>query len=162
MLCLVGPDPPDVLQCKPAWSSYLYNWSLKVSWSSIIILMNLAGWWNHAVHAEWQGRREAQPLPGWAAGDVPSSMPRCSPGSLRLIQLLLDCLDCLEMKDRAVCHQHSKGKRNHVLVWWSQWCSVYGEEEGSKNWSLKNPVTSWYSLDTSPPQETLIGTAGEK
>ncbi len=64
------------------------------------------------------GRREAQALPGWAARDVPSSMPRCSAGSLRLIHLLLDCLDCLEMKDRAVCHKHSNGKLNHMLVWW--------------------------------------------
>ncbi len=34
--------------------------------------------------------------------------------SLRSIQLLLDCL--VEMKDRALCYQHSNGRRNHMLV----------------------------------------------
>ncbi len=68
-------------------------WYLKVSCSSmitprflteldgVIVEENLAGWGNYAV--EWQGRQEAQFLPGWAVGDVLSSMPRCPPGSLR-------------------------------------------------------------------------------
>ncbi len=34
--------------------------------------------------------------------------------SLRSVQLPLDHL--FEMRDRAVCHQHSNGMRNHVLV----------------------------------------------
>ncbi len=55
-------------------------------------------------------------LPDWAPGDVPSSMPRCLPGNLRSMQLRLNCL--VEMKDRAVCHQHSNGRGNHVLVKW--------------------------------------------
>ncbi len=28
--------------------------------------MNLTESWNHAVELEWQGRQEAQSLPGWA------------------------------------------------------------------------------------------------
>ncbi len=105
----------DVVQCKPAWSSCLYNMVLEgqlVTKESF--LMNLAGWWNHAVESDWQGKRETQSLPGWAAGDVLSSMPRCLPGSLRSMKLLLDCL--VEINDRAVCYQHSNGRRNHVLV----------------------------------------------
>ncbi len=33
--------------------------------------------------------------------------------------------------------------------------SVCGEEEGSKNRSLRNPSDRWCSVDTSPPQATL-------
>ncbi len=114
MLCLEGPDPPDVVQCKLAWSIFLYNMVLEGQLATKeYFLMNLAGWWNHAVELEWQGRQEAQSLPGWAAGDVPSSMPRCPPGSLRSMQLLLDCL--VEMNGRAVCHQHSNGWRNSIV-----------------------------------------------
>ncbi len=43
-----------------------------------------------------------------------------------------------EVKDNVVFHQHSNDMRNHVPLWWSQCCSVYGEEEGSKNRSLRN------------------------
>ncbi len=46
----------------------------------------------------------------------------------------------VETRDRAVCHQHNNGRKNHVLVWWTQWCCVYGEEERSKNRSLGNPM----------------------
>ncbi len=86
--------------------------------------MNLTESWNHGVELELQGRQEAQSLPGWAVDGVLSSMPRCPPGSLRSVLLPLDHL--VEMRDRAVCHQHT-------------WCSVCGEEEGSKNRSLGNP-----------------------
>ncbi len=110
---------------------------------------------SHAVESEWQGRQEAQSLPGWAVGDVLSSMPRCPPGSLRSVQLPLDHL--VEKRDRAVGHRRSNGRRSHVPVWGSQWCSVCGEEEGSKNRSLRNPVTSWCALDTSPPQANPEG-----
>ncbi len=89
------------------------------------------------VGVRMAGRQEAQSLPGWAVDGVLSSMPRCPPGSLRSVQLLLDHL--VEMRDRAVCHQRRNGRRYHVLVWWDQWCSVCGEEEGSKNRSLRNP-----------------------
>ncbi len=41
-----------------------------------------------------------------------SSMPRCPPGSLRSVQLLLDHL--VEMRDRAVCHQR-RNVGNHML-----------------------------------------------
>ncbi len=99
--------------------------------------MNLTESWNYAVELEWQGRQEAQSLPGWAVDDVLSSMPRCPPGSLRSVQLPLDHL--VEMRDTAVCHQHSNGRRNHVLDDGTQWCSVCGEEEGSKNRALGNP-----------------------
>ncbi len=75
------------------------------------------------------GKTKAQSLPGWAVGDVLSSTPRS-------VQLPLDHL--VEMRDRAVCHQRRNGRRSHVPVWWSQWCSVCGEEEGSKYRSLGN------------------------
>ncbi len=39
---------------------------------------------------------------------------RCPPGSLRSVQLPLDHL--VEMRDRAVCHQHRNGRRSHVPV----------------------------------------------
>ncbi len=64
--------------------------------------MNLTESCSHAVELEWQGRQEAQSLPGLAVDDVLSSMPRCLPGSLRSVQLPLDHL--AEMRDRAVCH----------------------------------------------------------
>ncbi len=66
------------------------------------------------VESEWQGRQEAQSLPGLAVGDVLSSMPRCPPGSLRSVQLPL--YHQVEMRDTAMCHQHNNGRRNHVLV----------------------------------------------
>ncbi len=47
-------------------------------------------------------------------GDVLSSMPRCPPGSLKSVQLLLD--HQVERRDIAVCHQHSNGKISHVVV----------------------------------------------
>ncbi len=77
---------------------------------------------SHAVESEWQGRQEAQSLPGWAVGDFLSSMPRCPPGSLRSVQLPLDHL--VEKRDRAVCHRRSNGRRSHVPVWWVpvMWC----------------------------------------
>ncbi len=50
--------------------------------------MNLTELWSHAVELERQGRQEAQSLPGWAVGDVLSTMPRCLPGSLRSWRLL--------------------------------------------------------------------------
>ncbi len=78
--------------------------------------MNLTESWNHAVELELQGRQEAQSLPGWAVGDVLSSMPRCLPSSLRSMQLPLDHL--VEMRDRAVCHQRRNGRINYVPVWW--------------------------------------------
>ncbi len=99
--------------------------------------MNLTESWSHAVKLKWQGRQEAQSLPGWAVGDVLSSMPRCPPGSLRSVQLPLDHL--VEMRDRAVCHQHRNGRKTMCLYDGSQWCNVCGEEEGSKNRSLGNP-----------------------
>ncbi len=34
----------------------------------------------------------------------------------------------------------------------TQWCSLCGEEEGSKNWSLGNPSNQLMCLDTFPPQ----------
>ncbi len=43
------------------------------------------------------------------------------------------------MRDRAVCHQRWNGRRSHVPVWLDPWCSVCGEEEGSKNRALGNP-----------------------
>ncbi len=43
-----------------------------------------------------------------------SSMQRCPAGSLRSVQLPLDYQ--VEMRDTAVCHHHSNGRRNHVPV----------------------------------------------
>ncbi len=70
--------------------------SLKGSWSSKItprflteadgVIVEEPSWMmNHSVELKWQGRQEAQSLPGWAVGDVLSSMPRCPPGSLRSV-----------------------------------------------------------------------------
>ncbi len=92
--------------------------------------MNLTGWWNHAVELEWQERQIAQSLPGWAVDDVLLSMLKCLTGSLRSVQLLLDHL--VEMSIAVV-------GETMCLYGGSQWCSVYGEEDGSKNWSLRNP-----------------------
>ncbi len=99
--------------------------------------MNLTESWNHAVELELQGRQEAQSLPGWAVDGVLSSMQRCPPGSLISVQLLL--VHLVEMRDRAVCHQHRNGREAMCLYDGSQRCSVCGEEEGSKNRSLGNP-----------------------
>ncbi len=98
--------------------------------------MNLTESWSHAVELEGQGGQEAQSLPGWAVGDVLSSTPRCLPGSLRSVQLLLDHL--VEMRDRAVCHQRRNGRKAMCLYDGTQWCSVCGEEEWSKNRALGN------------------------
>ncbi len=115
-------------------------WSLKVSRSSKItpqFLTKLDG----VVFAEsiWIDRvagKKRNSLPGWAVGDVLSSMPRCPPGSQRCLQLLLDHLvGIIEWCVISI-----------AMVWetmylydGTQWCSVCGEEEGSKNWSLRNP-----------------------
>ncbi len=69
-------------------------------------------------------------------------MLRCPPGSLRSVQLPLD--HQVEMRDTAVCHQHWVRVRVMVaetmcLYYGTQWCCVCGEEEGSKNWPLRNP-----------------------
>ncbi len=69
--------------------------------------------------------------------------------SLRCVQLPLDHL--VEKRDRAVCHQHRNGRRSHVPVWWTQWCSVCGEEEGSKNRSLGNPSDQLMRFGYPPP-----------
>ncbi len=72
-------------------------------------------------------------------------MPRCLPGSLRSMRLPLDhlvemrksCVISIAMVAEAMC-----------LYDGTQWCSVYGEEEGSKNWSLRNAsdqlMCFWY------------------
>ncbi len=99
--------------------------------------MNRTDSWSHSVELEWQGRQEAQSLSGWAVCDVLSSMPWCLPSSLRSVQLPLDHL--VEMRDRAVCHQRSNGRRSHAPVWWDPVMGPSGEEEGSKNRSLGNP-----------------------
>ncbi len=97
--------------------------------------MNLTESWNHAVELEWQGREEAQSLPGWAVDGVLSSMPRCPPGSLSSYRWIIWskweielCVISIAMVGEAMC-----------LYDGSQWCSVCGEEEWSKNRSLGNP-----------------------
>ncbi len=88
--------------------------------------MNLTESWNHAVELELQGRQEAQSLPGWAVGDVLSSMPRCLPGKVEWeIEL---CVISVEMLGEAMC-----------LYDGTQWCIVCGEVEGSNIRSLGNP-----------------------
>ncbi len=114
---------------------------------------------SHAVDSEWQGWQEAQSLPGWAVGDVLSSMPRCPPGSLRSVQLPLDHL--VEKRDRAVCHRRSNGRRSHVPAWWVPWCSVCGEEEGSKNRSLRNPSDQLMCFGYLPTPGHPEGPTGE-
>ncbi len=54
-------------------------------------------------------------------------MPRCPPGSLRSVQLPLDHL--VEKRDRAVCHQHSNGRRSQSRIMF-----------------LKNSIESYYSV----------------
>ncbi len=105
------------LQCA-LWRSAGHQRLHQDFWPKLMgyLLMNLTESWSHAVELEWQGGHEAQSLPGWAVDGVLSSMPRCLPGSLRSVQLPLDHL--VEMRDRAVCHQHRNGRRNHVPVWW--------------------------------------------
>ncbi len=123
--------------------------SLKVSWSLKISDRSWWGncWWteswSHAVELEWQGRQEAQSLPGWAVYDFLSSMPRCLPSSLRSVQLPLDHL--VEMRDRAVCHQRRNGRRSHVPVWWDP--VVYAEKKrGPRTDPWGTPVTNWCAL----------------
>ncbi len=114
---------------------------------------------SHAVDSEWQGRQEAQSLPGWAVGDVLSSMPRCPPGSLspcsyrwiiwlkREIEL---CVIGVAMVGEAMC-----------LYDGSQWCSVCGEEEGSKNRSLRNPSDQLMCFGYLPTPGHPEGPTGE-
>ncbi len=93
---------------------------------------------SHAVESEWQGWQEGSVLPGWAVGDVLSSMRRdvrqaaWDPCSYRWIIWLKReielCVIGVAMVGEAMC-----------LYDGSQWCSVCGEEEGSKNRSLRNP-----------------------
>ncbi len=93
--------------------------------------MNLTESWSHAVELEWQGRQEAQSLPGWAVGCsfIHAPWDLCSYRwiiwSKWEIQL---CVISVEMVWEAMC-----------LYDGTQWCSVCGEEEGSKNRSLWNP-----------------------
>ncbi len=110
--------------------------------------MNPTESWSHAVELEWQGRQEAQSLPSWAVGDVLSSMPRCLPSSLRSVQLPLDhlvkweielCVISVEMVGEAMC-----------LYDGTQWCSVCGEEEGSKNRAMVNPSDQLMSFGYLP------------
>ncbi len=54
------------------------------------------------------------------------------------------CVISVEMVGEAMC-----------LYDGTQWFSVCGEKEGSKNRSLGNPSDNWCDLDTSPPQVTL-------
>ncbi len=161
MLCKEGIDLSDFVQCKPARSSSFFN----VVFESRLVIGNYTkisdwnwwsncrrtGWWNNAVESEWQGWQEAPSLPGWAVGDVLSSMQRCPLGSLRSVQLPLDHL--VEMRDRAVCHQHSNGTQ-HSMMGPSD--VVYVEKRrGPRTDAWGTPVTSWCSVDTSPPQTTL-------
>ncbi len=130
--------------------------------------MNLTESWNHAVELEWQERQEAQSLPGWAVDGVLSSMPRCPPGSLRSVQLPLDHL--VEMRDRAVCHQHRNGRRSHVPVWWEpvMWRTDLGLNRSLCSWILDfltgrsqvvrmgNNTSSPLILNTGAPQGCVL------
>ncbi len=121
------------------WSANLQDWavfamcSLKVSWSSKItprflteadvVIVDEPSWSGREdmklslCQVEWMMHLYSALLCiYWAVGDVLSSMSRCLPGSLRSVQLPLDHL--VEKRDRAVCHQHSTGRRSHVPVWW--------------------------------------------
>ncbi len=101
-------------------------------------------------------------------------MPRCLPGSLRSVQILLDHL--VEMRARAVCHQHSNGRSTykhmsytahviqaHTMCLYdgTQWCSVCGEEEGSNNWSLRYPSDQLMCSGFLPSPGHLEGSASE-
>ncbi len=75
-------------------------------------------------------------------------MLRYLPSSLRSVQLPLDHL--VEKRDRAVCHQHWNGEAM-CLYDGTQWCSVCGEEEGSKNWLVD---VIWIPPLPRPPWKT--------
>ncbi len=134
-------------------SANLQDWkvfamcSLKVSWSSKItprflteldgVIVDGPNWIVKSCCRVGVAGKTRSSLPGWAVGDVLSSMPRCLPSSLRSgsyrwiiwskweIEL---CVISVEMVGETMC-----------LYDGTQWCSVCGEEEGSKNWSLRNP-----------------------
>ncbi len=83
-----------------------------------------------SLELEWPGSQEAQSLPGWAVGDV--RLAAWDPCSYRLIiwskwEIEL-CVISVAMVVEAMC-----------LYDGTQWCSVCGEEEGSKNRALGNP-----------------------
>ncbi len=118
--------------------------------------MNLAGWWSHAVELELQGRQEAQSLSGWAVGDVLSSMPRWAwdPCSYRWIiwskwEIEL-CVISIAMVGNTMCVYDE-----------TQWCSVCGEEEGSKNWPLRNSSDQLMCCGYLPSSGHLEGPASE-
>ncbi len=95
------------------------------------LLTNLTESWSHAVELGWQGGQEAQSLPGWAVGDDrpcrdvrQAAWDPCSYLWIiwwlkREIEL---CVISVAMVGEAMCQYDG-----------TQWCSVCGEEEGSKN-----------------------------
>ncbi len=160
MLCQKGPDLSDVVNCKPADRALFGMCSLKVSWSSKItprflaeadgvivdepngivksccrvvvagrtrssVFARLSCRWCSFIHAEMSAKQ-----PEIRAATVGSIWSKWE------IEL---CVISLEIVGE-----------NHVLFDGTQWCSVCGEEEGSKNRSLGTPVTNWCALDTSP------------
>ncbi len=102
-------------------------WSLKVSWLSKIIprfLTELDG----VIVDESIWMVKSCCGVGVAGKTRSSVMPRCPPGCLRSVQILLDHL--IEMRDRAVCHQHINGRRYHVLVRWEPVMSCMWRKRG--------------------------------
>ncbi len=100
-----------------------------------------------SVLKDWLGRWEARSLPGWAAGDAPSSMLRCPSGSLRSEQVPLEweielCVISIAMIGGA----YMMGPSDVVYI---------EKRRGPSTEPWGTPVTSWCDLDASPLQETL-------
>ncbi len=99
--------------------------------------MNLTESWSHAVELEWQGRQEAQSLPGWAVGwcsfihaEMSARQPEIRATTFWIIWSKWEIelwVICVPMVGEAM-----------RLYDGTQLCSVCGEEEGSKNRSLRN------------------------
>ncbi len=101
-----------------------------------LVFAKLSCRWCSFIHAEMSAR---QP-----------EMPAATIGSL------------VEMRDKAVCHQHSNGREIPcALSDGTQWCSVCGEEEWSKNRSQRNPSDQLMCSGFLPSPGHLEGPASE-
>ncbi len=134
-----GPDLYAIVQCKPARSSSLCN----VVFEGQLVIKDYTKFLTEVdgvivEEPSWMVKsccrvgvagknKKLSLLPGWAGGDVLSSMLRCLPGSLRSMRLPLDhlvemrksCVISIAMVAEAMC-----------LYDGTQWCSVYGERGG--------------------------------
>ncbi len=133
MLCREGPDLSDVVQCKPARSSSFCNVFFKVSWSSKNtprFLTELDG--VIVEEPSWMVKsfcRVGVAGKTWSSVFARLSCRWCSFIHAEIwskweIEL---CVISIAMVWETMC-----------LYDGTQWCSVCGEEEGSKNRSLRH------------------------